>query len=116
MCLSTVLFFCGINSNQTSEGIPTLFVAIIAWLYLPNGPGECKFLTERENHIMATRAYRYRGGDTEKKINYRHIWSAFLDYKNYFTASIIFCLNVSSSLIIHSMPLVSLLFPLANHA
>ena len=77
------------------EGIPTLFVAIIALFYLPNGPGECKFLNERENHIMATRVYRYRGGDTEKKINYRQVGAAFLDYKNYFTAAIIFCLNTA---------------------
>lgn len=76
------------------EGIPTLFVAIVAWLHLPNGPGECRFLTERENHIMSARVYRYRGGDTEKKINYRQVGAAFLDYKNYFTAAIIFCLNV----------------------
>jgi hypothetical protein len=76
------------------EGIPSLIGVFFAYFLLPNGPSECPFLNERENFIIGTRASRGRGGDTEKKVNFKQVFAAFKDYKNYLQAIIIFCFNV----------------------
>ncbi|CAG7932228.1 unnamed protein product [Penicillium olsonii] len=74
---------------------PTLVLAIVAYFYLPNGPFECPFLNEHDNHIIGQRAVIGRGRDQEKKINIKQAFAAFSDYKNYLQAAIIFCLNTA---------------------
>lgn len=75
------------------EGSPTLVIAIIAYIFLPNSPSECRFLSTRENEIVASRAIQGRGDGTEKRLNFRQIFAAFYDYKNYLQAAMIFCVN-----------------------
>ncbi|OJI89776.1 hypothetical protein ASPTUDRAFT_79671 [Aspergillus tubingensis CBS 134.48] len=77
------------------EGIPTLILAVVAYFYLPNGPFESPFLTEQQNLIIGQRAILGRGRDQEKKVNFKQAFAAFKDYKNYFQAGIIFCLNTA---------------------
>ncbi|KAI9928605.1 hypothetical protein MW887_001820 [Aspergillus wentii] len=77
------------------EGIPTLLVAPLALIFLPKGPGECRFLTKRENDIIRLRAFSARGHEEKGKLNMKQVFSAFYDYKNYFQAIIIFCLNAA---------------------
>ncbi|KAF2093850.1 MFS general substrate transporter [Rhizodiscina lignyota] len=77
------------------EGAPTLLLAVVAYFLLPNGPGQCRFLNDRENQIVASRAIRARGDDSEKRLNFRQVGSAFYDYKNYLQAAIVFCLNTA---------------------
>lgn len=76
------------------EGIPTLVFAPVAFLMLPKGPGECRFLTERENEIVRLRAVKARGQEHKGELNLKQVAAAFIDYKNYFQAVIIFCVNV----------------------
>ncbi|KAH7038367.1 major facilitator superfamily domain-containing protein [Microdochium trichocladiopsis] len=77
------------------EGIPTLFLAGVAYFYLPASPGQCRFLTARQNEIISRRAVKGRGQDTERKLDFKQVFSAFYDYKNYLQAAIIFCLNTA---------------------
>lgn len=73
-------------------------MAFIAYFTLPNGPGQCRFLSDSENRIVAIRARKARGeNSSEKKLDVKQALSAFKDYKNYLQAAIIFCLNVSLS-------------------
>ncbi|KAL3480559.1 permease of the major facilitator superfamily [Aspergillus californicus] len=77
------------------EGIPTLLMVPVAFRYLPKGPGECRFLTDRENEIVRLRAVKARGAEEKGKLNFKQVFAAFSDYKNYFQAVIIFCLNAA---------------------
>ncbi|WZH44063.1 major facilitator superfamily domain-containing protein [Fusarium acuminatum] len=77
------------------EGIPTLFLALLAYFYLPASPSQCRFLTPRQNEIISQRAIKGRGEDTERKLNFAQVFAAFYDYKNYMQAFIIFCLNTA---------------------
>ncbi|KAL4881369.1 major facilitator superfamily domain-containing protein [Aspergillus karnatakaensis] len=77
------------------EGIPTILMAPVAYMFLPKGPGECRFLTERENEIIRLRALMARGVEEKGKLDFKQVFAAFYDYKNYFQAIIIFCLNAA---------------------
>ncbi|KAJ5687514.1 hypothetical protein N7536_010133 [Penicillium majusculum] len=77
------------------EGIPTILIAPLAFMFLPKGPGECRFLTERENEIVRLRALSARGHEEKGKLNMKQVFAALYDYKNYFQAVIIFCLNAA---------------------
>lgn len=81
-------------TDAALEGSPTILLAVVAYFYLPNSPGECPFLTERENQIVASRAIKGRGNEAEQKLDFRQVFAAFYDYKNYLQAAIIFCVNV----------------------
>lgn len=70
-------------------------LAIVAYLYLPNSPSECRFLTARQNHIISQRAIKGRGNDQKGAINFAQVFAAFVDYKNYLQAIMIFCLNTA---------------------
>jgi hypothetical protein len=84
-----------------AEGIPTILMAPVAYWFLPKGPGECRFLTKRENEIVRLRALKARGREEKGKLDLSQVFAAFYDYKNYFQAVIVFCLNVS----LHCTPL-----------
>lgn len=67
----------------------------MAYLYLPNSPSEYRFLTARQNHIISQRAIKGRGNNQKGAINFAQVFTAFVDYKNYLQAIIIFCLNTA---------------------
>lgn len=75
------------------EGSPTIILAFVAYYLLPSRPNQCRFLTERENAIVSTRAIKARGVEEDRKLNFKQVFAAFYDYKNYLSAIIIFCLN-----------------------
>lgn len=89
---------------MNSEGIPTILIAPLAFMFLPKGPGECRFLTERENEIVRLRALSARGHEEKGKLNMKQVFAALYDYKNYFQAVIIFCLNVGFPVSIFKLP------------
>ncbi|EED19199.1 allantoate permease, putative [Talaromyces stipitatus ATCC 10500] len=77
------------------EGIPTLVIVPIAYFLLPKGPGECRFLNQKENEIIRLRAVQGRGREEKGRLNFRHLFIACYDYKNYFQAVIVLCLNTA---------------------
>lgn len=88
------------------EGAPTIILAVVAAFILPNAPGQCRFLNNYESHIVAMRALKGRGDDSEKKLNFKQVFSAFYDYKNYLQAAIIFCLNCAFGSLPAYMPTI----------
>ncbi|KAL3443594.1 major facilitator superfamily domain-containing protein [Aspergillus insuetus] len=91
-----VAFFLSFFYQRSEmEGIPTILMAPVAYWFLPKGPGECCFLTKRENDIVRLRALKARGREEKGKLDFNQVFAAFYDYKNYFQAIIIFCLNAA---------------------
>lgn len=78
------------------EGIPTIVAVPLVYVFLPRGLGECRFLTAKENDIVRLRALSGRGHEEKGRLNLKDVFAALFDYKNYFQAVIVFCLNVSS--------------------
>jgi hypothetical protein len=81
--------------TRFEEGIPTILLAVVAYFYLPAAPDRCRFLTRRQNEIVASRVVKSRGEEQQGKINFKQVFAAFYDYKNYMQAVIIFCLNTA---------------------
>ncbi|PSN65631.1 MFS general substrate transporter [Corynespora cassiicola Philippines] len=77
------------------EGAPTILLAVVAYYYLPASPSQCRFLTDRQNQIISQRAIKGRGEKRDGKLNFKQVFAAFYDYKNYLQAVIIFCLNTA---------------------
>ncbi len=67
----------------------------MAYFYLPASPSQCRFLSPRENQIISRRAFKARGEKQTGKLNFKQVFAAFYDYKNYMQAVIIFCLNTA---------------------
>lgn len=80
------------------EGSPSIVLALVARYVLPAAPDRCRFLSPRYNEIVAARAIKGRGVEEEGKLNIKQAFAAFYDYKNYMSAVVIFCLNVSDNL------------------
>ncbi|KAI9927487.1 hypothetical protein MW887_003102 [Aspergillus wentii] len=70
------------------EGIPTILIAPLAYLVLPNGPGECRFLGAKVNEIVRLRAVTARGHESKGRLDMNQVFAAFYDYKNYLQAVI----------------------------
>lgn len=49
------------------EGAITIVAAIVAFFFLPNTPGTCKFLTEHERYVAAHRLRVDLQGGTSKE-------------------------------------------------
>ncbi|KAJ6025086.1 hypothetical protein N7444_012765 [Penicillium canescens] len=103
-CFASALAYGIVHANSSLtkwqllfiiEGIPTILIAPLAYFFLPKGPGECGFLTNRENEIVRLRALSARGHEEKGKLNFKQVFAAFYDYKNYLQAVIIFCLNAA---------------------
>lgn len=75
------------------EASPTVLLALVAGYILPAAPNKCRFLTPRENEIVASRAIKARGVEEQGKLNFKQVFAAFYDYKNYMNAVILFLLN-----------------------
>ncbi|KAK0763349.1 hypothetical protein N5P37_004336 [Trichoderma harzianum] len=77
------------------EGGPSIILAVIPYFFLPASPSQCRFLTDQENKIISQRAIRGRGIRRQNTINFKQVFAAFYDYKNYAQATISFCLNTA---------------------
>ena len=93
------------------EGLPTLVMAPIAFLVLPNSIQSAKFLTEREKQIAEARMFRPPPpealndqdaipgctGRVQQSINWSQAASAFYDPTSYTSAVLLFIINVGYS-------------------
>lgn len=70
-------------------------LSVVVYFCLPPSSSQCRFLTARENEIISQRAIKGRGEKQEGKLNFKQVFAAFYDYKNYLQAAIIFCLNTA---------------------
>ncbi|OJD40350.1 mfs transporter [Diplodia corticola] len=101
------------------EGFPSLFVAIWAWSFVPDGPGEARWLSAREREVAVLRlrgeremeaaarekdeedegGSSLRKGTTKKKrgVDFKEVLQTLMDPKCYLTAFMFFSCNVAFS-------------------
>ncbi|KKY26845.1 putative mfs transporter [Diplodia seriata] len=100
------------------EGFPSLFVAVWAWSFVPDGPGEARWLSAREREVAVLRLRgerereaearekdeeeegdSVRKGGTKKKrgVDFREVLQTLMDPKCYLTAFMFFSCNVAFS-------------------
>ncbi|KAI9842631.1 MAG: hypothetical protein M1837_006998 [Sclerophora amabilis] len=82
------------------EGIPSVFVAVFAWTFIPDSPGKADFLTKRQKKVAKLRLRREKSlgeGDQRGGINWREIVQTLADPKCYLTAFMFLSCNVAFS-------------------
>lgn len=79
------------------EGAPTLIMAFVALIYLPNSPGDAKFLNARQQKIALARGVRNEVGTPQRGLNLQEIRNGLLDAKVWMHAMMFFSCNVSFS-------------------
>lgn len=84
------------------EGFPSLFVAVWAWTFVPDGPGEARWLSPRQREVAVLRLRKERDQDAGEKdgesvgrrrgaargrgVNFREVLQTLIDPKCYLTA------------------------------
>ena len=69
------------------EGLPTIVMAAVAFVYLPDAPDKARFLNDQEKNIAKARGVRQVGdGKRVGGIVWKDIGAALLDLKCWFTA------------------------------
>lgn len=71
------------------EGFPSVIVASVAWLYIPDSPGKASYLTPRERKVAKwrLRTGKARSHDTQNhRMNWREVGRTLCDPKAYLTA------------------------------
>lgn len=71
------------------EGFPSVFVAVFAWILIPDSPGTARFLKPRERMVAHLRLEKNNPDHQEStpgKFNWKEVWQALADPKSYITA------------------------------
>ncbi|KAM0096456.1 hypothetical protein ACP6JD_000219 [Aspergillus fumigatus] len=71
------------------EGFPSVFVAVFAWILIPDSPESARFLEPRERMVAKLRLGETRSdycGPDSRKFNWREVAKALSDPKSYVTA------------------------------
>ncbi|KAI9679245.1 MAG: hypothetical protein M1817_005264 [Caeruleum heppii] len=80
------------------EGFPSVVVAAIAWVVIPDSPDKASYLTRRERRVAKLRLQGDKSAHEEKSgLNWRHIFQTLTDPKCYLTALMFFSCNVAFS-------------------
>lgn len=72
------------------EGFPSVLISVLAFHYIPNSPGETKYLSNRERQVAELRLRKGKAksglGRSSGKFEWSEIWEALKDPKCYLTA------------------------------
>ncbi|KAL8871696.1 MAG: hypothetical protein Q9174_002528 [Haloplaca sp. 1 TL-2023] len=72
------------------EGLPSVIVSVFAWFYVPDSPGEAKYLSKRERRVAVLRLKdgkaKVKQEYTDRRFQWNEIWEALKDPKCYLTA------------------------------
>ncbi|RDW69536.1 hypothetical protein BP6252_08556 [Coleophoma cylindrospora] len=85
------------------EGCPSIFIAVLAWRVIPDGPAKATYLTKREKKVARLRLRKQSemaDASGSRSITFREVVQTILDPKSYLTAFMFFCTNMAFS----SMP------------
>lgn len=77
------------------EGLLTVFIGLLAPIWLPASPSTCKFLTERERMIAAERLLREHKAHPDEKVTFQHVKRAVFCIHNYTCAFGFFLINIT---------------------
>ncbi|KAH9171393.1 MFS general substrate transporter [Lactarius sanguifluus] len=96
------------------EGLPAVFLGLIAIAFLPNRPETTNFFTEDERKIALARANRDTSGDIGYHVNKSHIANAFKDWRIYLGGVIYFGANAALASISAFLPTIIKTFGYTN--
>jgi MFS family permease len=77
------------------EGLLTVFVGLLAPIWMPTSPGAAYFLTERERKIATARLVQEYKANADEKVNLSHVKSAMTCLHNYTCALAFFLINIT---------------------
>jgi len=83
------------------EGLPTVLLTVVVFLYLPDFPETAWFLSPEERELAIQRLRIDAGPATQTEFSWHQCWLAFTDWKVYMHMAIYIC---------HSTTLFSLAF------
>lgn len=75
------------------EGLATVFIAIAATWFMPQGPGDWKYLTPRQRYIAAERIRREHDANPKEKVSWHHVRQAIFNVHTQVCAWCFFCTN-----------------------
>ncbi|OIW31500.1 MFS general substrate transporter [Coniochaeta ligniaria NRRL 30616] len=75
------------------EGLLTMLIAAVATYYMPQSPGEWKFLTPRQQFIAAERIRREHDANPKEKVTWHHVRQAIFNVHTQVCAWCFFCTN-----------------------
>ncbi|KAI1341272.1 major facilitator superfamily transporter [Xylariaceae sp. FL0016] len=82
------------------EGIPSILLAFAAYRFMPDSADTARFLNEEEREVAKARAIQQTGSEGAKRVghvDFREVFSSFLDIKTWFYPLMYFSCNVSFS-------------------
>ncbi|KAI1472231.1 putative MFS transporter [Daldinia caldariorum] len=82
------------------EGIPSVLVAFLAYMYMPDSADTAKFLTEEEKQVAKIRAIQQTGTEGVERvghINFKDVFMSLTDIKTWIPPLMYFSCNVSFS-------------------
>ncbi|KAI4862531.1 putative MFS transporter [Hypoxylon rubiginosum] len=82
------------------EGLPSLFLAALAFIYLPDSADTAKFLTEEEREVAKMRAIQQTGSEGTSRIghvDFKDVLMSLKDFKTWLPPLMYFSCNVSFS-------------------
>ncbi|GHJ88854.1 hypothetical protein NliqN6_5256 [Naganishia liquefaciens] len=77
------------------EGLPSLVLAIVVFLFLPSRPQVSRYLNEDERTVCITRLNRENNHEVNAGIDWRGVRRAFTDWKVYVLAVMYSCMNLT---------------------
>lgn len=96
------------------EGIPTIILSIITFLFLPNRPESTTYLTKRERALAVARMNRETSGDVGAVVRKKHVWMALRDWRVWTAGVIYFGLNCALASISAFLPTIIASFGYSN--
>ncbi|KAM5533765.1 hypothetical protein V8D89_012540 [Ganoderma adspersum] len=96
------------------EGIPTIFLGMLALAVLPDRPEETVLLTERERELAVERMNRGGRADVGRRLQKKHILLAFRDWKVYGAGVMFFGANCALSGLQAFLPTIIASFGFTN--
>ncbi|KAI1079867.1 MFS general substrate transporter [Whalleya microplaca] len=82
------------------EGVPSVLLAIAAYVFMPDSPDTARFLNEEEKQVAKARAIQQTGTEGTERvghINFKEILMSFKDFKTWMPPLMYFSCNVSFS-------------------
>jgi sugar phosphate permease len=77
------------------EGLITVFVGLLAPIWMPTKPSDAYFLTERQRLIAAERLAREHRADPDEQVSTKHVKRAVMCIHNYTCAFAFFLINIT---------------------
>ncbi|KAH8911972.1 MFS general substrate transporter [Coniochaeta sp. PMI_546] len=98
LCTAFVQSYAGLAVTRARnifffEGLATILLALGATYFMPQGPGNWKYLTPRQQYIAAERIRREHDANPKEKVSWHHVRQAIFNVHTQVCAWCFFCTN-----------------------